>query len=195
MLHCRLRRQQDELRDHLSPGPAPGGRQNRQRLDDLPFPNNYRTQLARLRGRQLPHGARLRATRAAGRAHSAGTPAREPQGWIHLADQRYEARDTQYLLGKLADEKGDGSGAPWEPRGSPTAAARAWSWPSSRNRIRRPDGGFAPGRSPNGTPAGGVGAAQPRWPWSDLVDALMPNGRFLDSGCAARRGAATRSAS
>jgi predicted acyl esterase len=26
------------------------------------------------------------------------------EGWIHLADQRYEARDTQYLLGLLADE-------------------------------------------------------------------------------------------
>src|ERR1700739_2941525 len=27
------------------------------------------------------------------------------EGWIRLADQRYEARDTQYLLGVLADEK------------------------------------------------------------------------------------------
>src|SRR5262249_57149595 len=27
------------------------------------------------------------------------------EGWIRLADQRYEARDTQYLLGLLADEQ------------------------------------------------------------------------------------------
>ena len=26
-----------------------------------------------------------------------------------------------------------------------------------------------------------VKAAFPRWPWSDLVDALQPNGRFLDT--------------
>ena len=27
------------------------------------------------------------------------------KGWVHLADQRYENHDTQYLLGLLADEK------------------------------------------------------------------------------------------
>ena len=27
----------------------------------------------------------------------------------------------------------------------------------------------------------GSTAAYPRWPWSDLVDSLTPNGRFLDS--------------
>ena len=26
------------------------------------------------------------------------------RGWIHLADARYEGRDTQYLAGLLADE-------------------------------------------------------------------------------------------
>ena len=26
-----------------------------------------------------------------------------------------------------------------------------------------------------------ITAAWPRWPWSDLVDALLPNGRFLDT--------------
>ena len=47
-------------------------------------------------------------------------------GYIRLADSRYEARDTQYLLGLLADEgivKPATSASP----GSPTAAARAWS--------------------------------------------------------------------
>ena len=32
------------------------------------------------------------------------------KGWIHLADQRYEAHDTQYLLGLLADEGVDQAG-------------------------------------------------------------------------------------
>ena len=27
------------------------------------------------------------------------------RGWIHLADQRYEARDTQCLLGLLVDQR------------------------------------------------------------------------------------------
>src|SRR5256885_10044320 len=29
-----------------------------------------------------------------------------------------------------------------------------------------------------------IAAAYPRWPWSDLVDSLTPNGRFLDTGIA-----------
>src|SRR3712207_5381125 len=42
-----------------------------------------------------------------------------------------------------------------------------------------PDGSFVPWRSPNGTPLN-LAAAWPRWPWSDLVSSLNPNGRFLD---------------
>ena len=49
-----------------------------------------------------------------------------------------------------------------------------------RNRIRLPDGSFAPWTSPKGT-ALSITAAWPRWPWSDLAAALLPNGRFLDS--------------
>jgi len=47
---------------------------------------------------------------ARGWGRSCGSPAsREAtpgceKGWVHLADQRYEARDTQYLLGLLADQ-------------------------------------------------------------------------------------------
>ena len=26
-----------------------------------------------------------------------------------------------------------------------------------------------------------IAAAYPRWPWTDLIDALLPNGRFLDT--------------
>ena len=48
------------------------------------------------------------------------------------------------------------------------------------NRIRKPDGQFAPWKSPKGRPLS-IAAAWPRWPWSDLVDSLLPNGRFLDT--------------
>jgi len=43
-----------------------------------------------------------------------------------LSDQRYEARDTQYLLGLLADEKVTKPGA-IGTTASPTAAGRASS--------------------------------------------------------------------
>ena len=48
-----------------------------------------------------------------------------------------------------------------------------------KNRIRLPDGEFAPWQSPKGRPRNQGGL--PRWPWSDLVNALEPNGRFLDT--------------
>ncbi len=49
-----------------------------------------------------------------------------------------------------------------------------------KNRIRLPDGSFTAWRSPMGTRLA-IRAAYARWPWSDLVDALLPNGRFLDT--------------
>jgi hypothetical protein len=48
-----------------------------------------------------------------------------------------------------------------------------------RDRIRAPDGSFVPWRSPHGVPLS-IAAAYPRWLWSDLAGALLPNGRFLD---------------
>ena len=49
-----------------------------------------------------------------------------------------------------------------------------------RDQIRRRNGELAPWRSPNGQSLR-IAAAYPRWPWSDLIDALIPNGRFLDT--------------
>jgi predicted acyl esterase len=101
------------------------------------------------------------------------------EGWIRLADQRYEARDTQYLLGLLADEK------LVKPRsvgvtGISYGGGQSIELADLKNRIRLPSGEFAPWTSPAGK-AMEIKAAFPRWPWSDLVDALEPNGRFLDS--------------
>jgi fermentation-respiration switch protein FrsA (DUF1100 family) len=103
------------------------------------------------------------------------------QGWIHLADQRYEARDTQYLLGLLADEgvtKPDAIGVTGISYGGGQSVELALL----RNRIRQlpsQGSGFAAWTSPKGTPMS-IAAAYPRWPWSDLVESLEPNGRFLD---------------
>ena len=106
------------------------------------------------------------------------TPACE-EGFIRLADQRYEARDTQYLLGLLADEglaKPRGIGVTGISYGGGQSIELAYL----KNRIRLPDGEYAPWKSPDGKSME-VKAAYPRWPWSDLVNALEPNGRFLDT--------------
>ncbi|HWD10938.1 MAG TPA: CocE/NonD family hydrolase, partial [Solirubrobacteraceae bacterium] len=69
------------------------------------------------------------------------------KGWLHLADQRYEARDTQYLLGLLADEKISrplANGVTGISYGGGQSIELAYL----KNRIRLPNGEFAPWTSP-----------------------------------------------
>jgi fermentation-respiration switch protein FrsA (DUF1100 family) len=101
------------------------------------------------------------------------------QGYIRLADTRYEARDTQYLLGLLVDE-GIAKPHAIAVTGISYGGGQSLELAYLRDRIRLADGSFAPWTSPKGK-ALSIAAAWPRWPWSDLVDALLPNGRFLDS--------------
>jgi predicted acyl esterase len=104
------------------------------------------------------------------------------QGYIRLADTRYEARDTQYLLGQLVDEgitKPNAIGVTGISYGGGQSMELAFL----NDMIRKPDGTLAPWQSPDGTPLH-IAAAYPRWPWSDLVDALLPNGRFMDTAIA-----------
>lgn len=99
-------------------------------------------------------------------------------GWIHLADQRYEARDTQYLLGLLVDQGVTAPGA-IGVTGVSYGGIQSLNLARLRNRVRRPDGSLVPWTSPNGVPLA-IEAAYPRWGASDLTYALQPNGRFLD---------------
>jgi fermentation-respiration switch protein FrsA (DUF1100 family) len=104
------------------------------------------------------------------------------KGYVHLADTRYEARDTQYLLGKLVDQgltRPNAIGVTGISYGGGQSMELAFL----NDKIRKQDGTLVRWRSPDGTPLH-VAAAYPRWPWSDLVDALLPNGRFLDTGIA-----------
>ena len=106
------------------------------------------------------------------------TPACE-KGWIHLSDQRFEVRDTQYLLGLLADEKIA------KPKtigvtGISYGGGQSIELAYLKNRVRLPNGEFAPWTSPLGK-AMEIEAAYPRWLFADLVDALTPNGRFLEN--------------
>ena len=112
---------------------------------------------------------------------SASTPdCTSHKSYIHRADQRWEARDTQYLLGKLVDQQVTAAAA-MGATGISYGGGQSTELAYLRNRIRTETGGFAPWTSPGGTQLT-LAAAWPRWPWSDLVDSLLPNGRFLDSG-------------
>ncbi len=101
------------------------------------------------------------------------------EGWVRLADTRYENRDTEYLLGLLADEH---IAIPRKigVMGASYGAGQSIELAYLKNRVRLPDGSFVPWTSPKGK-AMEIKAAWPIAPWSDLVDALEPNGRFLDT--------------
>src|SRR5436305_1861713 len=72
-------------------------------------------------------------------------------GYIRLADTRYEARDTQYLLGLLVDQRITAPGA-IGVTGISYGGGQSMELAYLRDRIRRPDGSFAAWTSPNGTP-------------------------------------------
>lgn len=110
---------------------------------------------------------------AAGGA-SGGTDAHEEDptqcldGYTHIAEPEFEGLDTKHLLGKLVDSGiadperlvavGDsyGAGQVWQ-----LATSEPWSTPSGEREIS-------------------LAAALPMWGWTDLEDALLPNGRATD---------------
>ena len=102
------------------------------------------------------------------------------KGWIHLGDARYEVRDQQTLLAALVDQgvaKADALGATGISYGGGTSLQLAYL----KDRVRNAGGSYGPWTSAKGTKLS-LAAAWPRWPWSDLADALVPNGRSWLSG-------------
>jgi pimeloyl-ACP methyl ester carboxylesterase len=102
------------------------------------------------------------------------------KGWIRLGDARYEVRDQQTLLGMLVDEgiaKATALGATGISYGGGTSLQMAYL----KDRIRNADRSYSPWTTPKGTKLS-LAAAWPRWPWSDLADALVPNGRSWLAG-------------
>jgi hypothetical protein len=100
------------------------------------------------------------------------------RGWIRLADARYEARDTQFLAGLLADEGivlPDKIGV----TGASYGGGQSMILAALRNRVMLPDGTLVPWQSPGGLDMQ-ITASVPLIPWSDLAAALAPNGRTLD---------------
>jgi pimeloyl-ACP methyl ester carboxylesterase len=115
--------------------------------------------------------------RSCGAADSRTSPGCD-RGWIHLGDHRYEARDTQHLLGLLVDQ-GVTSAATIGVTGVSYGGIQTLNLARLRDRVRMEDGSFVPWTSPNGTPLA-IKAGYARWPGSDMTYALQPNGRFTD---------------
>ena len=104
-------------------------------------------------------------------------PAACAKGYVHLADVRYEARDTQELIGRLVDE-GIADPQRLGVTGDSYGGGQSLELAALRNRVMQPDGKLVPWRSPKGT-ALSLAAAAPVIPWSDLIYAIAPNGRTL----------------
>jgi pimeloyl-ACP methyl ester carboxylesterase len=99
-------------------------------------------------------------------------------GWIRLADQRWEVRDAQHLMGMLVDQ-GLADPAALGATGVSYGGGTSLQLAALRNKIRNTAGRRASWRSPQGRPLR-LAAAWPRWPWSDLAESLIPNGRYRD---------------
>jgi pimeloyl-ACP methyl ester carboxylesterase len=101
------------------------------------------------------------------------------RGWVHaISDQRWELHDAQYLLGLLADE-GVADPARIGVTGTSQGGGATMQLAFLRDRVRNIDGTLVPWKSPAGKPMK-VAAAYPRWGYSDLAYALVPNGRALE---------------
>jgi hypothetical protein len=99
-------------------------------------------------------------------------------GYIRLDDERYEARDVQNAVGLLVDEgivDRNRIGVTGESYGAGLSTELA----TLKNRMMLPSGRLVPWTSPEGKHLH-IAAAASQFGWSDLVYALMPNGRTLD---------------
>src|SRR3954447_24349634 len=100
------------------------------------------------------------------------------KGYIHLMHNAYEVRDAQYLMGQLADD-GVIDPARIAATGGSYGGAMAIALGALRNRTQLPDGSLVPWTSPLGKPMS-IAATLPEFTWSDLAQALNPNGSSLD---------------
>lgn len=116
---------------------------------------------------------------ARGFGASCGAPAaRTPDcatAWVRLDDMRYEARDVQTLVGELVDDGVADPGAIGST-GISYGGGTSMMLAFLRNRIRTTSGGYAPWRSPKGTPVS-LTAAWPRWGWTNGESIFARNGR------------------
>jgi dienelactone hydrolase len=100
-------------------------------------------------------------------------------GWIHLMDNRYEIRDAQFLMGKLADE-GVVDGQRIGAIGGSYGGGLSLQLATLKDRVMMPDGSLVPWTSPADHLPMRIAGATPDIPWSDLAYSLTPNGAKLD---------------
>jgi acetyl esterase/lipase len=112
---------------------------------------------------------------AASRVNTSGCA----NGWIRLADQRYEVHDTQYLAGMLVDEGFARPGI--AVSGDSYGGGQSLELAMLKNRMRLTNGHLVPFVSPKHHIAMTVAAAYAVWPWDDLDTALTPNGQLSTS--------------
>jgi hypothetical protein len=105
------------------------------------------------------------------------SPAACARGYIHLADDRFEVRDTQELIGRLVDE-GIADPGRIGVTGDSYGGGQSFALAALSDRKMLPDGRLVRWRSPAGTPLR-IAAAAPVIPWTDLIYAIAPNGRTL----------------
>ena len=106
------------------------------------------------------------------------------KGYIHLADTRFEVRDTQELVGRLVDE-GVADPSRIAVTGDSYGGGQSLALAALRDRVMQPNGSLVPWRSPAGTPLR-LAAAAPVIPWSDLIHAAAPNGHVSDTQVTSR---------
>lgn len=104
--------------------------------------------------------------------------------WTHLADRRWEVHDSQYLAGLLVDA------GLVQPRrvvvsGGSYGGGQSWELAMSQDQVvdSASTDPAAPILHPWTSPAGiplHLAAALPMYPWTDLADALVQNGRAAD---------------
>jgi hypothetical protein len=105
-------------------------------------------------------------------------PAPCEHGYIHLMSRAYEVRDVQTLLGKLADEGLIDPQAIGATGGS-YGGGMSLQLGSLKDRVELPNHELIPWESPGGKPMK-IAATAPEFPWTDISQALMPNGSTLD---------------
>jgi hypothetical protein len=105
-------------------------------------------------------------------------PAPCEKGYIHLMSRKYEVRDVQTLLGKLADE-GVINGQQIGATGGSYGGGMAMQLGSLKDRVELLNGELVPWESPLGKPMK-IAATAPEFPWSDIATALQPNGSSND---------------
>lgn len=88
-------------------------------------------------------------------------------GWTHLGDRDHEGRDSQHLLGLLVDAGIADSGRLAATGGS-YGGGQSWLLATS-----------LPWKTPSGATIR-LSAAVPKYPWTDLLHSLVPNGRASD---------------